>query len=191
MCHSCTILVHGIRTVDWIHDVLFYRLTHRVSKRSSAVWETCLRELYLAPRHKHHDSGQDSNHYSDRNNLRSHSHQTNTPERQTNIQESICEHLCIPTGSSVVGIGDGASVSSLGSSCSPPPPSEEDPPLLDQDYPRSPTAQRRSGIGRMKASLRLPTPHNIITYYLFVKGAISSRSEQTFNRAWNRCPSLR
>ncbi|XP_071804300.1 regulating synaptic membrane exocytosis protein 2-like isoform X2 [Asterias amurensis] len=52
----------------------------------------------------------------------------------------------VVTGSSVVGVGDGASVSSLGSSCSPPPASEDDRPLNDQDYPRSPTAQRRSGI---------------------------------------------
>ena len=42
--HSCTILLHGIVLQEqWIwsiHDVLFHRLTRKVSKGSSAVWET-------------------------------------------------------------------------------------------------------------------------------------------------------
>ena len=44
VCHSCTVLVHGIVLQEqWIwtiHDVLFHRLMCKVSKRSSAVWET-------------------------------------------------------------------------------------------------------------------------------------------------------
>ena len=63
------------------------------------------------------------------------------------LKETHGFNIGCPAGSSVVGVGDGASVSSLGSSCSPPPASEDDRPLNDQDYPRSPTAQRRSGIG--------------------------------------------
>ena len=32
---------------------------------------------------------------------------------------------------------------------------------------------------------------NTIAFTCLFKGSVSSRSEQTFNRAWNRCPSLR
>ena len=43
-CLSCTILVQGIVLQEqWIwaiHDVLFLKLTRKVSKRSGAVWET-------------------------------------------------------------------------------------------------------------------------------------------------------
>ena len=44
VCHSCTNLVHGIVLQEqWIwaiRDVLFHRLTRKFSKRSNAVWET-------------------------------------------------------------------------------------------------------------------------------------------------------
>ena len=44
VCHSCTNLVHGTVLQEqriWpIRDVLFHKLKSKVSKRSSAVWET-------------------------------------------------------------------------------------------------------------------------------------------------------
>ena len=53
----------------------------------------------------------------------------------------------------------------------------------------------RSQISFMKIFLKMRTEMNIryqipMLHFPF-KGTIPSRSEQTFNRAWNRCPSLR
>ena len=52
VCQSCTNIVHGIvlqeQWISAIHDVLFHKLMRNVSKRSSAVWETAVRENYLA-----------------------------------------------------------------------------------------------------------------------------------------------
>ena len=39
--------------------------------------------------------------------------------------------------------------------------------------------------------VRYISPHIIIIIIIIIKGAVSSRSGQTFNRAWNRLPSLR
>ena len=55
VCRSCTNLVHSIvlqEQLIWpIRDVLFHKLTRKVSKRSNAVWETylaCERTVSLA-----------------------------------------------------------------------------------------------------------------------------------------------
>ena len=52
VCQSCTCPDHGrVLQEQWIwpvRDILFHKLTSNVSKRSSAVWETCERTVSRA-----------------------------------------------------------------------------------------------------------------------------------------------
>ena len=50
---------------------------------------------------------------------------------------------------------------------------------------------KRKNYEHLQIKYRLKNWDCLFTFFSGLKGTVSSRSEQTFNRAWNRCPSLR